>query len=84
MYLPMRQHLLDGVFNWRSNHLWDSKNPHAHEFKVNIWCGVVISNFVIRPFELPPNLTGSRYLNFLQHHLNELLEDVPLAFKENM
>ncbi|KAJ8952176.1 hypothetical protein NQ318_022626 [Aromia moschata] len=42
--------------------------------RVNIWCGV-ISNFVIGPFELPSNLTGPRYLNFLQHHLNRLLED---------
>ncbi|KAJ8943501.1 hypothetical protein NQ318_016281 [Aromia moschata] len=74
-----------GVFNWRNNHLWDSENPHSvkerhfqHEFKVNICCGV-ISNFVNGPFESPPNLTGPRYLNCRQHHLNEFLEDVPLA-----
>ncbi|XP_023310007.1 uncharacterized protein LOC111691430 [Anoplophora glabripennis] len=37
-----------GVFNWKNNHLWDSENPHAvkekhfqHEFKVNIWCGLI-------------------------------------------
>ncbi|KAJ8950437.1 hypothetical protein NQ318_003716 [Aromia moschata] len=41
----------------------------------------IISNFVIGPFELPPNLTGPRYLNCPQHHLNELLEDDPLATK---
>ncbi|KAJ8944232.1 hypothetical protein NQ318_001652 [Aromia moschata] len=29
---------------------------------------------VQQPFELPPNLTGPRYLNFLQHN-NELLEN---------
>ncbi|KAJ8962739.1 hypothetical protein NQ318_001137 [Aromia moschata] len=89
--LPMMRHLLyGGVFNCRNNHLWDSENLHAvkerhfqHEFKVNISCGV-ISNFVTGPFELPPNLTGPRYLNFPQHNLNELLKDVPLALRENM
>ncbi|KAJ8936824.1 hypothetical protein NQ318_015291, partial [Aromia moschata] len=76
-----------GVFTWRNDHLWDSENPHAvkehfqHEFRVNIWCGV-ISNVFIGPFELPPSLTGPRYLNFPQHNLNELL--VLLALRENM
>ncbi|KAJ8948842.1 hypothetical protein NQ318_013494, partial [Aromia moschata] len=50
---------------------------------MNIWCGV-ISNFVIKTFQLPPKLTGPRYLNCLQHHLNELLEDVQLTLRENM
>ena len=79
-----------GVFNWKNNHLWDSENPHAlkerhfqHEFKVNIWCGV-ISGFFIGPFELPPNLNGPLYLNFLEQQLNPLLEDVPLAIRRNM
>ncbi|KAJ8945349.1 hypothetical protein NQ318_009745 [Aromia moschata] len=61
------------IFNWRNNHWWDFENPHA----VNIWCGA-ISNFAIGPFDLRPNLTGPQYLNCLQYHLNELLEDVPL------
>lgn len=79
-----------GVFNRRNNHLWDSENPHAirerhfqHEFKINIWCGV-ISDFFIGPFELPPNLNGPLYLNFLEQNLNELLEDVPLDLRQNM
>ncbi|KAJ8959294.1 hypothetical protein NQ318_021979 [Aromia moschata] len=71
------------VFNWRNNHLRDSENPQTHEFKVNIWYGV-ICNFTIGPFEEPPNLTGPQYLNFLRHHSNELLEDVPLVLRENM
>ncbi|KAJ8944768.1 hypothetical protein NQ318_000667, partial [Aromia moschata] len=64
------------------NHLWDSENPDPVKerhfqcaFRVNICCGV-ISNFVIGPFEFPPNLTGPRYLNCPQYHFNELLEDV--------
>lgn len=79
-----------GVFNWRNNHLWDSENPHAirerhfqHEFKINIWCGM-ISDFFIGPFVLPPNLNGQLYLDFLEQNLNELLEDVPLELRQNM
>ncbi|XP_066257045.1 uncharacterized protein [Euwallacea similis] len=79
-----------GIFNWKSSHLWDFENPNAvrethfqHEFKINIWCGV-IGDFFIGPFELPANLNGLRYLNFLQGQLNELLEDVPLYLRQNM
>ncbi|KAJ8945834.1 hypothetical protein NQ318_008719, partial [Aromia moschata] len=79
-----------GILIRTNNHLWDSENPHPVkgryfqcEFKVNI-CSGAISNFVIGPFELPPNLTGPRYLNCPQYHLNELLKDVPLALRENV
>jgi len=79
-----------GIFNLKNHHLWDSENPRAtrirhfqHEFKVNIWCGV-ICDFLIGPFELPCNLNGPLYLNFLEETLNELLEDVPLNLRQNM
>ncbi|KAJ8939258.1 hypothetical protein NQ318_015216 [Aromia moschata] len=80
---------------WDSENLHAVKERHfQHKFKVNIWCGV-ISNFFTGPFELPPSLIGPRhtlvpshpnlrYLNFPQHNLNELLEDVLLALRENM
>ncbi|XP_056642215.1 uncharacterized protein LOC130448740 [Diorhabda sublineata] len=54
-----------------------------HEFKVNIWCGV-ICGYLIGPFELPTNLNGPLYLDFLQERLHELLEDIPLALRQNM
>lgn len=79
-----------GVFNWHNNHLWDYENPHGvkartfqHEFKVNVWCGV-IGNFLIGPFELPSNLNNQLYLNFLQQNLPGLLEEVPLYLRRDM
>lgn len=79
-----------GIFNWKNNHLWDSQNPHAkrethfqHEFKINIWCGI-ICDYLIGPFELTTNLNGPLYLDFLQEHLHEVLEDIPLALRQNM
>lgn len=79
-----------GVFNWKNNHLWNSENPRAvrerhfqHEFKINVWCGV-ICGFFIGPFELPSNLNGDSYLNFLEDQLYQLLDDLPLAVRYNM
>ncbi|KAJ8961584.1 hypothetical protein NQ318_014836 [Aromia moschata] len=76
-----------GIFNWRNNYLWNSENRHPVKERrfqrVKICCGV-ISNFVIGPSELPPNLTGPRYFNCPQHHLNELLDYVPLILRENV
>ena len=50
---------------------------------MNIWCGV-IPGYFSGPFELPSNLNGPIYLNFLEEHFNELLEDVPLVIRQNM
>lgn len=79
-----------GVFNYRNRHAWENENPHLvverhfqHEFKVNIWCGI-IGDHLIGPFELPPTLNGDSYLNFLQNELGGLLEDVPLNVRQNM
>ena len=39
---------------------------------------------VIGPYLLPPNYTGNAYLNFLEHVLHELLEDVPQHVRQRM
>ena len=79
-----------GVFNFRNKHAWDIENPHLvaerhfqHEFKINIWCGI-FDNYFFGPYELPPNLNGALYLNFLQTQLGEFLEDVPINLRQNM
>lgn len=79
-----------GVFNFRNKHVWDIENPHVvserhfqQEFKINVWCGI-IGNHLLGPFELPPNLNGPLYLDFLQRHLVDFLDDIPLIFRQNM
>lgn len=39
---------------------------------------------VIGPCELPENLTGEAYLNFLRHELPNFLEDIPLSLYREM
>lgn len=79
-----------GVFNWRNSHAWETENPRLkkdrhfqHEFKINVWCGV-IGNTLLGPIELPPNLNGESYLNFLNNDLVDLLGDLPLQLRRNM
>lgn len=79
-----------GVFNFRNKHVWDNENPHVlrerhfqHEFKINIWCGIV-GNHVLGPVELPYNLNGRSYLHFLEHDFEELIDDLPLNVRHNM
>jgi hypothetical protein len=80
----------DGFFNSHNSHIWEVENPHAntlrknqHQFSINIWAGIVGEN-VIGPYLLPPRLNGHLYLEFLQHVLPELLQDVPLDIRRDM
>ncbi|KAJ8950562.1 hypothetical protein NQ318_015695 [Aromia moschata] len=71
-------------------HVWCDENPHAYRnfrdqrnFSVNVWCGIV-GDVLIGPHILPDRLTGNGYLNFLQHVLPNLLEEVPLGILRQM
>jgi hypothetical protein len=79
-----------GIFNFRNKHSWDIANPNViterhfqHEFKINIWCGL-IDNIFLGPYELPPNLNGALYLNFLQTKLIDYLDELPLNLRRDM
>ena len=81
---------MEGIINFRNSHVWADENPHAtrpHGFQqrncFNMWAGF-LDGCVIGPYLLPPNLTGDAYLNFLEHVLHGLLEDVPLLVRQNM
>lgn len=73
----------DGYMNLHNLHEWHVENPHLmredrsqYRFKVNMWTGILCGN-IIGPFEMPENLTGESYLNFLQNDLPNLLEETP-------
>lgn len=80
----------DGYLNLHNLHAWCLENPHLmredrnqYQFKVNMWTGI-LKGRVIGPFELPANLNGQNYLNFLQNDLPILLEEVPLNIYREM
>lgn len=80
----------NGINNFRNTHVWAIDNPHAikrtnfqHRFSVNVWAGIV-NGILIGPHILPDRLTGEEYLNFLQNHLPNLLEQVPLNIRQDM
>ncbi|KAJ8953846.1 hypothetical protein NQ318_006697 [Aromia moschata] len=52
-------------------------------FKINDWCSVIDNN-LLGPFELPTNLNGELYLDFLQTQLPNYLDDLPLQLRQNM
>lgn len=76
--------------NLHNLHDWHVENPHLmrqdrskYRFKINMWSGI-LNGRVIGPFELPEVLDGEVYLDFLQNHLPNLLEDVPLGIYRDM
>ena len=78
------------IFNFRNRHAWELENPHLvlerhfqHEFKINVWCGIIDNN-LLGPFELPPNLNGALYLDFLNTQLPTFFDDLPLGIRQNM
>lgn len=80
----------DGVINSHNLHFWAEENPHViiqtknqHKFLINIWMGI-IGNHLIGPYVIDGQLNGEKYLEFLQDHLNNFLEEVPLLVRNNM
>lgn len=73
-----------GIFNRKNKHYWATENPHLVQeirpqlrFKINLWCGLVADR-VIGPVFLENNLDSVRYLDLLQHDMEDLLDEVPL------
>jgi hypothetical protein len=69
---------------------WASENPHwmrqvplQHQWKLNVWCGVV-GDRVIGPHFFDGILTGNMYIDFLRNVLPTLLEEVPLDIRADM
>lgn len=69
---------------------WAAENPHwlreipcQHQWKLNVWCGIV-GNHIIGPHFFDATLNGPRYANFLTNILPTLFEDVPLDIRAHM
>lgn len=80
----------NGIPNIHNSHLWTEANPHAiveahhqHTFSLNVWAGIV-GDVLVGPHFLPRRVGGAEYLDLLENHLGNLLEDVPLAIRQNM
>lgn len=80
----------DGIINCHNLHIWNDENPHAvvqtkhqERFIINVWMGLV-GNYLVGPYIIDGTLNGQKYLEFLQEHLNPLLEEVPLDTRNNM
>lgn len=79
-----------GATNAWNNRHWSEQNPRwvqnidkQHQWKLNVWCGV-IKDQIIGPYFIEGSLTGGSYTNFLKEDLSILLEDVPLEARANM
>lgn len=80
----------DGFFNMHNSHYWSVENPHVvrergyqHRFAVNVWAGI-LGEHQIGPLILPHRLNGDSFLNLLRNDLPNLMENIPLASRQDM
>lgn len=78
-----------GRVNTNNFHHYADTNPrllreadHQHRFKVNVWAGIC-GTFVVGPYFFEYNLTGQRYLQFLQQNLENLQRHIPPDILQN-
>jgi len=80
----------NGVINKQNNRYWDTQNPHwVFEtnnqciWGTNVWCGL-IGGKLLGPYFYDGTLNGRRYLEFLMNELPIMLDDIPLATRNNL
>lgn len=69
---------------------WSDENPHftikarnQYSFKTNVWCGIY-KNKILGPFFFRNTLNADRYLDFLQNELTDILDDLPIAERQQI
>lgn len=74
----------NGMWNRRNAHLWSHTNPYATQqtghqtrWSVNVWAGIY-KDQILGPVFLPCRLDGPRYLDFINEHVETLLDELPL------
>lgn len=80
----------NAMFNRQNVRYWSQNNRRIvrpgrfqERFGVNIWAGV-LGNRIFGPILFQGTLTGARYLNFLRHHIQNELDDLPLLLYRNI
>lgn len=80
----------DGRLNRHNCHYWSPVNPHwhrqvinQHRWSLNVWVGI-FNGHIIGPYFFDGNVNGQAYLDFLENHLPEYLEDIPLNVRQLM
>ena len=59
------------------------ESSFQHEFSINVWTGV-IGNVFLGLHIIEGNFTGLKYLDFLQHNLSQLLNDLTQEQRDNL
>ena len=59
------------------------KSSFQHQFSINLRTGV-IGNVFLGPHIIEGNFTGVKYLDFLQHNLPQLLDDLTQEQRDNL
>jgi hypothetical protein len=80
----------NGVINKQNNRYWDTQNPHwVFEtnnqciWGINVWCGLIGCK-LLGPYFYDGTLNGRRYLEFIMNELPIMLDDIPLATRNNL
>jgi Transposase. len=79
-----------GIINLHNSHVWSSENPHAtivthfqHEIRVNVWLGLRRGQ-LYGPVILPNRLNSNEFVNLLDNDLIDILEEMPIATRQNI
>lgn len=62
---------------------WHREVPYQNPWRVNVWAGI-LGNHLVGPYFFEGNLTSERYAHLLENVLPGLLENIPLATRQEM
>ena len=80
----------DGINNHHNDHRWSLDNPHSirerrfqQRFSVNVWAGI-FNGSLLPLYEIPHRMNGHHYREFLETHIDDMLDDLPLDVRRRM
>lgn len=79
-----------GMFNRKNRHYWSRENLMRYlpgnpqrRFSINVWCGLIGSK-IVGPVFYEGTLTGERYLQLLRNTMENFLDTVNLAERQEI
>jgi hypothetical protein len=79
----------DGLFNRYNQHVWSDVNPNANttqkrqgRFGFNV-CSFIMKNKIYY-FTYEDNLNSNLYVELIEDHLREFLDNLPLQIRQNV